>query len=261
MVAKVAETPTAARRNWTLLACACGYAVLCRPMPAIAQHANRDPVTSSQDAGGFNSLTDGQPGSPGELQIELTAARLTDSTVAFETSLSITPTVRFLTNALFGLIAPTLDAGEGATDFERSVTATWLQRRTCQRGSRPTLSTQVALQVPFDEPDAEVDAVVTVVVARSFGSSTIYLNGWGETTNGFTTDGMEWGSLMGLKASVAPWVFAVVDALWQTGNQLTVEISPVFAVPGGLSIGPGFAAGWNLGDGEPSISFGLQVQR
>jgi hypothetical protein len=234
-------------------------ALLC-PDQAVAQDSRSDAVTEAQGAGGFNSLTDGQPGTAGAPELSLTGGALGNSEFAFECSIALTPRVSYLYYSLFGLVVPTLEVGEGATDFERSVSITWLQRWTYERRMRPTFATQLALQVPFDEPNAEIDAVFTVVLARGLGPCTVYLNAYGETTEGINTDEIEWGALLGCKASFTSSFFLVGDVFLQTDSVMTIEMSPVYELPFGLSIGPGPGAQWNLCKGEASINFGLALQ-
>jgi hypothetical protein len=237
-----------------------GIVSLAVPSRVFGQNARADSVSAAQGAGGFNSLTDGQPGTPGSPQFGLSFATLTDSTFAFEPGFALTPRHALFRNSLMGIVGPTLDAGEGATDFEHSVTATWLQRWTWESGSRPTLATQFALQIPYDEPGAKVDVVATFVLARSLGAGVAYVNAWGETKKGMTIDGMEFGGLLGYKASVTPDISLVADLVLQTGSLLTLELAPVYDTPFGLSLGPGLSLGWSPGQSGASFNVGVQFE-
>jgi len=230
------------------------------PGRIIAQESRSDSVTAAQDAGGFNSLTDGQPISPGAPQFGLTLATLRDKEYAIEWSMAFTLDRVILHNSLFGLIGPTLDAGEGATDFERSVSVIWLQRWIYEQGLRPTFATQLSIQVPYDEPDAGIDAVLTVVTAHGLGPGTVYLNAYGETQNKIELAEMEWGGLVGYKSSFTSSFFMVGDVLLQTESRLTLEISPVYELSCGLSLGPGIGVEWDLRDGGVVINVGLELE-
>jgi hypothetical protein len=107
--------------------------------------------------------------------------------------------------------------------------------------------------------DAGVDVVFTAVLARSIWSGVAYLNAYGETTAGLSSNDLEVGTLVGYKVSLSSSWFVVGDLLFQTDNLMTIELSAVYELPFGLSIGPGLGAVSNLHDGDTSLDVGLAL--
>ena len=130
----------------------------------------QDSITNYQTNVGFNSITDGCPGPPKQSFYNLIASRQQGSSFQYQGNIGYTPAISgFFRNTLFGLVVPSLDVGEGITDFEKSVSASWLQRWNYEHKGLPTVSTLISLQFPFDEPGAKTDLVSTLIVTKNIG--------------------------------------------------------------------------------------------
>ena len=136
---------------------------------ADAQSCAGQDVATHQAVVAFSSITDGQPGAPRTPQLTVLLSR-DFGEHEFQSQFSISGVVAksgFWCQAQFALSVPTLAVGEGLIDFEKSVTASWQQRRRISDGAGPTLSTLVAVQQPYDEPGEKTDVSLTGIAAKS----------------------------------------------------------------------------------------------
>ncbi len=87
-------------------------------------------VSAQQTVNAFNSLTDGQPGTPRTFQLAVVPSYDLEER-EFQSQLTMSGVVAtsgFWCQAQFALSIPSLDVGEGLIDFEKSITAGWQQR-------------------------------------------------------------------------------------------------------------------------------------
>ncbi|NJD10289.1 MAG: hypothetical protein FIB01_07540 [Gemmatimonadetes bacterium] len=233
------------------------------PVHAQEQDSIADEVTARQGVGAFNSITDGQPVNPGQPEASVLATMQRGAAARLQLSVSLTPgRSRFLRNALFSLIGPTINAGEGAVDFEQSATAQWQQRWSVAHGAAPTVATVASLQVPFAD-SLQVDGILTGVLVWDAGAGALYLNGYLETHRGLTLDGAEVGAIAGWKAPVGNAFAAYADVLVQRlagANTWTAELSAEIDLPFDLTLGPGVSLGLAAGS-RPVPGAGLLVTR
>ena len=145
----------------------------------------QDSITSYQTNVGYNSITDGQPGPPRQPFYTMTTAGQDGSAFQYEAGIGYTPALNgFFHSSLFGIVVPTLDVGEGTVDFEKSLSVSWLQRWVYEHQGKPTISTMVSVQFPFDEPDAKTDLVTTLIITKNIGKGVGYFNTYAESTRG-----------------------------------------------------------------------------
>ena len=219
-------------------------------------------VATRQTSNGFNSITDGQPGTP--LQPQVTAIPSYDfDEDEFQNQFSIQATLvksGFWCQAQFHLTAPTLVMGETLIDSERSVTLSWQQRWLIDNGGMPTISTIVALQQPYDEPDEETDLVVTGVIVKSISWGALYLNLIAETAAGIAFDNFEYSGVAGVKRIVDDRLAVFADVVIQEQGAYALEFSLERDLKRGWTLGPGVSL-QRSGDGSdwPEVSVGVNV--
>jgi len=176
--------------------------------PLLAQMQSQSPgdeVAARQSVAAFNSITDGQPGEAGQLQISFTGAWLDTYDESFQMSFEYTPGGNsFFKNMILGLTVPTLDVGEGIIDFEKSISVVWLQRWFYGRKATSTFSTQISIQFPYEEEGSskEIDVTVLGILAQDAESGTLYVNAYLETINSKQTRDLEWGVIVGYKQPI-----------------------------------------------------------
>ena len=211
---------------------------------------------------GYLSLTDGQPGDVGSVEVEATGAWLGPGAWNGELSAAYTPPGGALArNAVLSLTAPSVTVGEGATDAEASVGVGWQQRWAYSRAG-PSVSTALNVLVPYTSRDsAHTDAVATLVVAQSVGVGVVYASAYAETTQGVEAlSATEWGLIAGLKLPITPEASLAADALYQRGGTLSVELAAGVETLGDLTLGPGLAVTFDLtGAVRPALTGGLVV--
>ena len=201
-------------------------------------------VATHQTSNAFSSINDGQPGTPWQPQItaipsfdfgeEEFQGQFLVQNVFFKSG--------FGCQAYFGVNAPTLMLGESLIDFEKSLTANWQQRWFIDDGTAPTISSIVAIQWPYDEPDEDTDLVLTGIVVKSVAFGAFYLNLFAETSGGIDIDNFEFGGLLGMKQIITDHLAGFGDIVIQEQGQYALE----------FSVERDFNKGWTLG---PGVSF------
>lgn len=220
----------------------------------------RDSITNRQSNVGFNSITDGCPAPPKQLNYSIIGGGKNNGNFQYQGSIGYTPANDgFFRNTQFGLIVPTLDTGEGITDFEKSISSSWVQRWLCENNGKPTISTMISVQVPYDEPGAKTDFVTTLIVTKNIGNGVGYFNAYSETTKGFTLDTAEYGVMLGYKMFLPGQKELLFGTMYQSGQILTLESSLEIDFADGWTISPGvnYALGLNTGSGV--IGGGLTI--
>lgn len=212
----------------------------------------RDSITNRQSNVGFNSITDGCPAPPKQLNYSVIGGGKHNGNIQYQGNIGYTPANNgFFRNTQLGLIVPTLDTGEGITDFEKSISSSWLQRWLCERNGIPTISTMVSIQVPYDEPGEKTDLVTTLIITKNIGNGVGYFNAYTETTKGFTLDTAEYGAMLGYKMFLKGQKELLFGTMYQSGKILTLESSLEIDFADGWTISPGlnYALGLNAKSG------------
>ena len=221
-------------------------------------------VADQQGDGAFNSLTDGQPGSPLTPQVTaLPSYDFAEKDFQNQFSFSGVPAkTGFFCQAQFALIIPTLNSGEGLIDFEKSVGASWQQRWFTDNGKAPTFSTLVSTQIPYDQPGKKVDLVFTAILAKSTNWGAFYLNGFVESTDGVDFDQADFGAVAGIKRIINDNLALFGDAVIYEGGAYSFELSLERDFDNGLSLGPGIALSLpGNGDYDLDISLGVNISK
>lgn len=231
-------------------------------MLASAQdYTMQDSISGYQANVGYNSIIDGQPAPPKQPMFTITGAGRQNNGFQYEANIGYTPATKgFFRNTLLAMVVPTLNVGEGITDFERSVSASWLQRWQYEHQGKPTIATMVSIQVPYAEPNAKTDIVSTLIITKNIGKKGVaYFNTYAESTRGFTTTGLGYGTLLGYKFFLPKQKEFFLDALLQSGNTVTLEAALEFDLPKGWSVSPGANLAIDTRTGKRTFGGGLLV--
>lgn len=245
-----------------------------------------DPVTRRQSVDTFTTLEDGQPGAPGEIQMQLDAGWETRSgqpdEFTLRPELQWTPANgEFWRNLQLTLAVP-MDLGNGAVDGNADLEFGWQQRWVKEEGLMPTLATLAEMRIPSGYHSAGVDGRLTGVVAKDFGPGTLYLNVWMETVNGnnfdigeettflgITREGegirhFRWGSRLGYKWRINDTFSLVGDIRNESSEQKgvgdidAIDLSAEWHVTEQLTIGPGIIIGLDGHDETPKFGAGVR---
>lgn len=220
----------------------------------------RDSITNYQSNVGFNSITDGCPAPPKQPNYSIIGGGQNNGNFQYQGNIGYTPANNgFFRNTQFGLVVPTLDTGEGITDFEKSISSSWLQRWVCENNGAPTISTMISIQVPYDEPGEKTDIVTTFIITKNIGNGVGYFNLYSETTKGFTLDTAEYGVMLGYKMFLPKQKELLFGAMYQSGKILTFETSLEIDFSNGFTISPGINYAFNLNEGLRNVGGGLTV--
>lgn len=221
--------------------------------------ADASAASIDRSAPTFSSVSDGQPGSPGQMTVAGLVS-YSQGDWEFQTALQYTPKGDFFEDALFTLTLPTVDAGEGIADAETSATLSWQQLWIGTASDPVNFSTSIAVQVPVDEPGQSTDVIATAGLNILMGKGVGYLNGFVETQNGPGNPApAEWGAVAGYKLPLTSKIAVLGDALYSTGDNLELEASLYINANDHLSIGPGVFVQTTLDDGSSDVAFGAGV--
>lgn len=206
----------------------------------------------------YNSIIDGQPAPAGQPLFSITAAKV-GAEYQYEGSIGYTPGRKgFFRNSLFSVLVPSINTGDGVTDFERSLSIVWLQRWQYEKNGRPTISTMFSCQNPYDEPGEKTDLVGTLIITKNIGHRGVgYFNCYAETRKGITADSVGYGTVAGYKLFLPGQKELFLDVLYQAGRVLTFEASFEFDFPKGISLCPGINYAWNTLSGSFIFGAGL----
>lgn len=226
-----------------------------------------DTLRERQSIDAFTSLEDGQPGAPGEFELQFDFGWKTTSEESdpalFEPELKYTPNGNeFLRNAKFTLAAP-MELGNGGFDGNADVEFGWQQRWVSEDGWLPTLATLAEVRIPSGYQSAGVDGTLTGIVAKDLGPGTLYFNAFAKTANGDNVEDLrhfQWGFRTGYKWRINPDVALIADYVHQASEQEghsninLLEVSGEWHIDEHLTIGPGISIG--LDDNEETPNFG-----
>lgn len=234
-----------------------------------------DSLTERQSVDAFNSLEDGQPGAPGDLELEVNAGWQTSSRqhthdpFALLTELQYTPDgSEFLRNMQLLLGVP-VEMGLGGVDGNADVNLGWQQRWVKEQGSMPTLSTLAEMRLPTGYHSSGVDGKLTGIIAKDVGPGTAYLNGFVKTANGNNIEDVrhfQWGGRVGYKWRINDSLALIGDYLNQSseenghGNLNVLELSGQYRFNEHLTVGPGIQIGLDNHDETPNFGAGVRFQ-
>ena len=203
-------------------------------------------------------MLDGQPGTASQPQVT-TSAGISQGSGQVQLGYAFTPGARqFACDMLLSVNLPTLEFADSKGRFDRSFGLSWEQRWRADDAYGPTLSTFLALQVPFDSPGSHPQLSLAGVVARSFKPGTFYVNLTTASQNGVRSGGWQTTTLVGWRHDLDGRSL-VLDAGVQSGGGRFVEAALQIPVGASLTIGPGFS--WADGNGRSAATFGVVLQR
>lgn len=237
----------------------------------VAEATLEDAVAARQSVDAFNSLEDGQPGAPGQLELEFNVGWQTTSDesdpVTFETELQYTLDGNaFLRNTQLILGVP-LELGNGDIDGNADLRFGWQQRWIKEEGLIPTVATLAEVRVPSGDDSSGVDGTLTGILAKDLGPGTLYFNAFGKTVNGDNIENrrdFQWGFRTGYKWRLNDDFALIGDYLLQSSEQRghrdvnALEFSGEYRVNENLTIGPGILIGLDDSDETPNFGAGVR---
>jgi hypothetical protein len=232
-----------------------------------------DDVAERQSVDAYNSLEDGQPGNPGEFEIELRSGWQTRSgehdPVFLEPELEYTlDGSEFLRNTQLKLGVP-LTLGFGDYVGNGDLSFGWQQRWVKEDCNMPTLATLAEMRIPSGYEGSGVDGKLTGIVAKDVGPGTAYFNAFIKTANGHEIEDLrhfQWGGRVGYKWRVSECFSVIGDYVHQSSeetghaNSNTLELSTEYKVDEHLSIGPGIVIGLDRNEETPNFGAGITMK-
>ncbi len=230
-----------------------------------------DAVAARQSVNAFNSLEDGQPGAPGQLELQFNIGWQTTSDesdpVAFETELQYTLDGNaFLRNTQLILGVP-LELGNGDIDGNADLRFGWQQRWIKEEGLIPTVATLAEVRIPSGDDSSGVDGTLTGILAKDLGPGTLYFNAFGKTVNGDNIENrrdFQWGFRTGYKWRLNDDFALIGDYLLESSEQRghrdvnALEFSGEYRVNENFTIGPGILIGLDDNDETPNFGAGVR---
>ena len=198
-------------------------------------------VAAQQGVTGFNTLIDGQPGTPRLPQLTVVPSyNFEEEKFVNQLSVSGVPASSgFWCQAQFELFAPVVKALDGEIDVEKSVAASWQQRWLIDDGSLPTLSTVVEVQVPYDESNANTEISLIGIVAKSTAWGAVYFNSLAVSEDGSDFSSVDFSGVVGAKRIVSAKLAVFADVTIDEDGLYALELSAERDYSSGLSFGPG----------------------
>ncbi len=231
-----------------------------------------DDVAERQSIDAFTSLEDGQPGSPGEFELEFTLEWETSSgehdPVTLESELEYTlDGSDFLRNMQLMLAVP-VEMGLGGVEGNADLEFGWQQRWVKEDGMMPTLATLAEVRVPTGYHSSGVDGTLTGIIAKDCGPGTVYVNGFVKTANADNIDDLrhfQWGASAGYKWRINDQFALIGDYVIKSSeeedhaNVNLLEFSGEYHVNEHLTLGPGVFIGLDDNEETPNMGAGLRA--
>ncbi|MFH1416729.1 MAG: hypothetical protein ABII12_00365 [Planctomycetota bacterium] len=231
-----------------------------------------DDVAERQSIDSFTSIEDGQPGGPGEFELEFSLGWETASgehdPVTLETELEYTPDGSdFLRNMQLILAVP-VEMGLGGVEGNADLEFGWQQRWVREDGMMPTLATLAEVRIPSGYHSSGVDGTLTGIIAKDCGPGTAYLNGFVKTANGDNVEDLrhfQWGAVAGYKWRVNDQFALIGDYVIKSSeeedhaNVNLLEFSGEYKVNEHLTVGPGIVIGLDDNEETPNFGAGLNA--
>jgi hypothetical protein len=249
-----------------------------------------DPVEDRQSFNTYTSLEDGQPGQPGEFQInyfngwETASGDHDRSLMAPQIEYTLGRTIDSpLRNTKLGMTVP-LVLGDGGVDGNGDIEVHWIQRWYAEKEGcwLPTFSTVNELRIPSGYHSSKVDWRLTGVLAKDLGPGTAYFNAFLKSANGHNNlespssteqfflgkeeedmRNFQWGFRTGYKWRITESFALIADYVLESselrGNHdhNIGEISAEWRVTDALTIGPGIYFGLDGTEETPNFGAGL----
>lgn len=221
-------------------------------------------VSDRQSNGAFNSIVDGQPPSPDQPQVAVAASydRAAHAALAF-VSFGITPEIggKFCQTQL-GVTLPAYDIGKGRIVDPGVIGLSWEQRWRLADGNGPTLSTNVAWDIPLKSGGGGVSMSMTGIAAQNTKHGVLYLNATLQSGPDFAWSTSTWSTLLGYKHIVREGLEVYADVMYAAGDLATVEMSAEIDLLDGWSVGPGLAVSTDLsGRAAGDLVLGVALSR
>jgi len=240
--------------------------------PPSSAAPDEDEITEHQSVDSFSSLEDGQPGAPGEWEVQIDMGWRTTSGEhdPFSLNMEIQKTLsgsEFLNNTQL-IVAVPLELGLGGVDGNGDVNLEWQQRWVKDNGTMPTLSTLTEVRLPTGYHSSGVDGKITGIVAKEAGPGTLYFNAFAETANGDNVEDLrhfQWGFRGGYKWRINEKFALIGDYVNQSSeeeghaNINALELSGMYKATEHLTIGPGILIGLDHNDETPNFGAGVRL--
>ncbi len=233
-------------------------------------------------------LQDGQPGRPGQIELNFFSAWQTQSRRSDLASIApeIKWTPSFLPNTEFGLGLP-IGLFNGRIDGNADIYLSWLQRWVQESEGEwwPTFSTLNELRIPNGYGSEGLDWTLTGILAKELGPGTAYMNAFLRSANGqndwerglswadalyssrdYSDDRrhFQWGFRWGYKWRITDCFALIGDYVLQSNplrgwhNQHIGEVSAEWRLSNQLTIGPGIM--YTLDGSAQTPNFGAGVK-
>jgi hypothetical protein len=252
-----------------------------------------DEMEDIQSFNTWTSLEDGQPGQPGEVQINYFNGWTTTSgesdpwlmTPQLEITLGQSQS-SFLRNTKIGIATP-LELGNGGVDGNGDIELEWIQRWIAEEPCHwwPTFSTVNVIRFPSGYHSEKIDWTLTGVLAKNVGPGTAYMNAFLKSANGNNNldsgsnslnslfgeeDGddlrnFQWGFRWGYKWRINDKFALIADYIIESselrGNHdhNIGELSAEWRVTDHLTIGPGILFGLDGAGETPNFGAGVTI--
>lgn len=249
---------------------------------------NEDDLTLKQSFDAYIALEDGQPGRPGEIELNYSTGWQTRDRASDPWLMApeIAWTPKQLPNTRLSLAVP-LELLNGRVDGNADIYLRWLQRWIQEKPDcwYPTFSTINELRVPSGYGSEGVDWTLTGVLAKEIGPGTAYFNMFLRTANGendldsiaqsagflgnrgydaTNRRHFQWGFRTGYKWRITECFAIIADYTHQSNqvygsrNQHIGEVAAEWRITDKLTLGPGLFHSFD-GQGK-NTNFGMGVK-
>jgi hypothetical protein len=223
-----------------------------------------DTLAAVQSNDGFNTLEDGQPGTPGtwEALIQPGWSQQLDSPdewnleLQFQHTFAATPFLRNLQLSL-GLAFATTAGAVTAGDL----VAAWQQRWIADSARMLSLATLLEMDLPTAAGSTDVVTTLTGIVVKTFGFGNVYLNGYAQADSGPQIE--LWGYRLGYGLRIGSASGVIGDYVRQRERDVpvsnTFELSAFWAATDWISLGPGISVTREAGSGSSQWGAGVNI--
>ncbi len=211
-------------------------------------------VSDRQSNGAFNSIVDGQPPSPDQPQFSNSASydRASDTALA-QIGFGIAPEIngKFCQTQI-SITSPAYDIGRTQFAPPSLMEITWEQRWRIADSRGPTLSTNIAFNIPLEGGAGGTRVTAIGVVAQNTKNGVLYLNGTIESGPDLSFSNPTLNALVGYKHIVREGFEIYIDGIYAEGDVVTGELSTEIDLSDSWSVGPGIALSTDLSGRAPS---------
>lgn len=232
-------------------------------LAAAQRRADRDTLAAVEADDAFITLEDGQPGAPGEWELQLDVGWLDEPEMGdrldLHAELQHTPSWnRFFRNTQLQLTIPAAVA-DGEVEL-RDPVAAWQQRWVADPGLMLSVATLLEVEIPTAATSTGNDATMTGVLVKGVGTGRAYVNGFLELDEG---EGLaQWGVRLGYGLPLGDRAILIGDYVHQEEEggpaQRILEVAGSYEVSDRLGIGPGLLVGLDRGRDTPRFGAGVR---